>query len=179
MSWPEALAALVDDAVAEAPVRTDRRQYAALTTRWNAEVDVACFLIERGYAPLYEAVSNALATTLYDMPLVAKARLEASFLSWSVAQSDEQFMNDHVQRQRGSSSADRIDEVGRAYPTRSARTSDVAACPKCVVCQQDLRKRQHVRCLGEGCIFHRRCIDEWLLQSRFCPICRARVINDT
>ncbi|CAA0828613.1 RING/U-box superfamily protein [Striga hermonthica] len=46
----------------------------------------------------------------------------------------------------------------------------------CSICLQDLKRREYTRLLP-GCrhLFHRRCIDEWLVRQGTCPICRKDV----
>ncbi|ESQ50577.1 hypothetical protein EUTSA_v10022879mg [Eutrema salsugineum] len=46
----------------------------------------------------------------------------------------------------------------------------------CVVCLDGFRQGQWCRNLpGCGHVFHRKCVDSWLLKAATCPICRARV----
>ncbi|KAG7636620.1 RING-H2 finger protein ATL56 [Arabidopsis thaliana] len=46
----------------------------------------------------------------------------------------------------------------------------------CVVCFDGFRQGQWCRNLpGCGHVFHRKCVDTWLLKASTCPICRARV----
>ena len=142
MSWEEVLEHLASSIDTPHMSSGDRRRYLVLCMRYNAEVDVACFLIERGSSELYEAILSSLTTSLFDMPPGAKARIEASFMNWSMAQSDAQFMVDHAQRQRGSIAADRVDEIVTSYPFASATMVDLSNCPTCTICQHDLRRRK-------------------------------------
>ncbi len=156
------------------------REFLSLTMRYETDVEIACLLIECGRTALYLQISEALNGPLYDMTVRAKSQIETSYLNWATAQSEEQFMHDHDRRARGDSAADRIDEVIRKYPLRLASKSEVEECPKCVICQYPIRKRQHIRRLCEpSCVFHRACVDEWLLRSRSCPICRIERITET
>ncbi|CAN8257669.1 unnamed protein product [Cochlearia groenlandica] len=46
----------------------------------------------------------------------------------------------------------------------------------CVVCLDGFRQGQWCRNLPDcGHVFHRKCVDFWLLKSATCPICRANV----
>ncbi|KAL1195917.1 RING-H2 finger protein ATL56 [Cardamine amara subsp. amara] len=46
----------------------------------------------------------------------------------------------------------------------------------CVVCFDGFRQGQWCRNLpGCGHVFHRKCVDAWLLKASTCPICRAKV----
>ncbi|KAG2323447.1 hypothetical protein Bca52824_016660 [Brassica carinata] len=46
----------------------------------------------------------------------------------------------------------------------------------CVVCLDGFKQGQWCRNLpGCGHVFHRKCVDAWLLKAGTCPICRARV----
>ncbi|KAJ7979532.1 RING-H2 finger protein ATL56 [Quillaja saponaria] len=47
---------------------------------------------------------------------------------------------------------------------------------RCVVCLDGLRNNQWCRKLvGCGHVFHRRCVDTWLIKTAACPICRTPV----
>ncbi|XP_010548628.1 PREDICTED: RING-H2 finger protein ATL56 isoform X2 [Tarenaya hassleriana] len=49
----------------------------------------------------------------------------------------------------------------------------------CVVCLDEFRQGQWCRRLvGCGHVFHRRCVDSWLVKVAACPVCRARVRLD-
>ncbi|KAJ8750648.1 hypothetical protein K2173_015829 [Erythroxylum novogranatense] len=55
------------------------------------------------------------------------------------------------------------------------RTSDV----ECVVCLEGIRQGQWCRkLLGCGHVFHRKCVDTWLVKVPACPVCRTRVRLD-
>ncbi|KAJ4888999.1 RING-H2 finger protein ATL56 [Raphanus sativus] len=46
----------------------------------------------------------------------------------------------------------------------------------CVVCLDGFRQGQWCRNLpGCGHVFHRKCVDTWLVKAATCPVCRARV----
>lgn len=157
----------------------DLRTYQQLTMQYHVEVELACFLIERGYLNLYQRIGNALENELYDLPEGVSNRLETVYTNYSMNESNESFMNDHKKRERGDSAADRMDEIITAYPLAMATKKDIEACPKCVICQYEIRKRQHIRRLCDGCTFHRACIDQWLMEARTCPICRGTKIKAT
>ncbi|XP_038696244.1 RING-H2 finger protein ATL56-like [Tripterygium wilfordii] len=50
---------------------------------------------------------------------------------------------------------------------------------ECVVCLDGIRQGQWCRRLVNcGHVFHRKCVDAWLLKAATCPICRTRVRLD-
>ncbi|XP_050215743.1 RING-H2 finger protein ATL56-like [Mercurialis annua] len=50
----------------------------------------------------------------------------------------------------------------------------------CVVCLDGFRQGQWCRKLaGCGHVFHRKCVDNWLVKVSVCPICRSRVCDDS
>ncbi|KAF5749462.1 RING-H2 finger protein ATL56 isoform X2 [Tripterygium wilfordii] len=51
---------------------------------------------------------------------------------------------------------------------------------ECVVCLDGIRQGQWCRRLVNcGHVFHRKCVDAWLLKAATCPICRTRVQLDS
>ncbi|KAE8671054.1 putative clathrin assembly protein [Hibiscus syriacus] len=49
----------------------------------------------------------------------------------------------------------------------------------CAICLDEFNQGQWCRNLvGCGHLFHRRCLDSWLIQVTSCPICRTRVCLD-
>jgi E3 ubiquitin-protein ligase RNF38/44 len=49
----------------------------------------------------------------------------------------------------------------------------------CVVCLEEIKQGQWCRNLvGCGHVFHRKCVDAWLVKVSACPICRTRVELD-
>uniref|UniRef100_A0A803T2Y1 RING-type domain-containing protein n=1 Tax=Anolis carolinensis TaxID=28377 RepID=A0A803T2Y1_ANOCA len=48
----------------------------------------------------------------------------------------------------------------------------------CVVCLETYKPRDVVRILTCRHIFHKRCIDRWLLKRRICPICIRPIIQN-
>jgi len=45
----------------------------------------------------------------------------------------------------------------------------------CLVCQSDYKHKDSLRKLGCSHMFHRECIDPWLMKHDFCPICRKAI----
>ncbi|KAF7246529.1 hypothetical protein EYD10_07318 [Varanus komodoensis] len=48
----------------------------------------------------------------------------------------------------------------------------------CVVCLEKYKPREVVRILTCRHVFHRRCIDRWLLKRGICPICNCAIIQE-
>ncbi|KAK4872148.1 hypothetical protein RN001_016272 [Aquatica leii] len=48
---------------------------------------------------------------------------------------------------------------------------------KCVVCMYNYQEHEHLRKLQCNHKFHRKCVDEWLVKSYLCPICRTELIR--
>lgn len=157
----------------------ERLSMVRLCVQPACELELVCFLLENGAVVLYERIQNALHNELYDLPIIIRNRFENSYLKYIAEASNEAFMHDHEKRQRADSVADRLDEIIAKYPLRLATEQMVTNCPKCAICQYNIRKRQHVRRTCESCIFHRKCCDEFLLQSRTCAICRVQLITDS
>ncbi|GAV71229.1 zf-RING_2 domain-containing protein [Cephalotus follicularis] len=63
------------------------------------------------------------------------------------------------------------------YVNRTAETE--VETQECVVCLDTFQGGQWCRMLfGCGHVFHRRCVDTWLLKVSSCPVCRTRVRFD-
>lgn len=157
----------------------DRMSLVRLCVQADNEVELTCFLLEHGYVDLYEAIQTALHHQLYDLPLPIRNRFEEAYLRFIAEESNDTFVNDHKLRERGDSVADRIDEIIQKYPLQQATAEMVKNSPICPICQYQIRKRQHVRKTCGSCCYHRKCCDEFLVQSRSCAICRRLVITES
>lgn len=63
----------------------------------------------------------------------------------------------------------------------SALPRHIQSCDEdqCVVCLSDMAKGDHARALpGCGHVFHRACIDLWLLRKTTCPLCKTQARCD-
>ena len=156
-----------------------RMQLVRLCIHSNSEVELTCFLIENGYLELFQEISDGLNDRLYDLPIPIRTRIENSYLKFIEERSNETFLKDHKQRERGDSVADRIDEIIQKFPLQTATNKMLQECPKCSICQYNIKKRQHVRKTCSKCVYHRSCCDEFLIQSRTCAICRRVLITDS
>lgn len=59
-------------------------------------------------------------------------------------------------------------------PESSSNKKDANDCDiKCLVCQEEYCKGEHLRKLPCGHCFHKECVDQWLLSKDFCPYCRT------
>jgi len=59
-------------------------------------------------------------------------------------------------------------------PEKVRRKKDVNDSDvKCLVCQEEYCKGEHMRQLPCGHCFHKECVDQWLLSKDFCPYCRT------
>tara|TARA_B110001452_G_C15083966_1_gene378200 strand:+ start:127 stop:798 length:672 start_codon:yes stop_codon:yes gene_type:complete len=157
----------------------ERQLMVQMCVQPDCEVEMTCFLLEHGYVELYQEIQDSLNHRLYDLPIPIRNRFEHSYLKFIAEQSNNTFMDDHKTRERGGSAADRIDEIIQKFPLQLATKDIIKDCKKCVICQYDIRKRQHIRKTCKSCIYHRKCADEYLLQARNCAICRRIVITET
>ena len=157
----------------------DRMSLVRLCVQEDNEVELTCFLLERGYVELYSEISVSLTHRLYDLPIPIRNRMEQAYLKFISEESNDTLVEDHKKRERGDSVADRIDEIIQKYPLRIATTEMIKDCPKCAICQYKIRKRQHVRKTCESCCYHRKCCDDFLVQSRTCAICRKQLITES
>ena len=48
---------------------------------------------------------------------------------------------------------------------------------ECMVCLDMLQKGEEARCLPCCHIFHRKCIDDWLLTKWKCPLCNLNIVH--
>jgi hypothetical protein len=64
-----------------------------------------------------------------------------------------------------------------AYRVRADSSIDEEATP-CSICLEVFEAGEKVRTLPCGHVFHRDCVDEWLLrESRLCPMCKRSVVD--
>ena len=64
-------------------------------------------------------------------------------------------------------------------PESSSNKKDANDCDiKCLVCQEEYCKGEHLRKLPCGHCFHKECVDQWLLSKDFCPCCRTTLDKD-
>ncbi|PON42168.1 43kDa postsynaptic protein [Parasponia andersonii] len=91
----------------------------------------------------------------------------------------------HRRRNSGSSAGEpRHPNSAPGFSPRDLRRLPQFRCPKgieaeCVVCLDGFREGQWCRRLVDcSHVFHRRCLDTWLLKVPACPICRTRVRLD-
>lgn len=48
-------------------------------------------------------------------------------------------------------------------------------CDDCPICLDEFKCRQHCRRFDCSHVFHKKCIDKWLIKNTHCPVCRACV----
>ena len=46
---------------------------------------------------------------------------------------------------------------------------------KCIICMDEFKRRERVKLLPCGHIFHNNCIKEWLLKENTCPFCKTEI----
>lgn len=46
---------------------------------------------------------------------------------------------------------------------------------KCIICMEEFKRREKVKALPCGHIFHHNCIKEWLLKEKTCPFCKSEI----
>ncbi|XP_030456267.2 RING-H2 finger protein ATL56-like [Syzygium oleosum] len=62
------------------------------------------------------------------------------------------------------------------YPKRGAQGQQYQGCTDCAVCLDEFSQGQWCRKLvGCGHVFHRSCVDTWLVKVAACPVCRSQV----
>lgn len=67
----------------------------------------------------------------------------------------------------------------KTLPQFRFRTQNQTASSDCVVCLDAFREGQWCRKLPAcGHLFHRRCLDTWLVKLSACPICRTPVLGN-
>lgn len=157
----------------------ERMTLVRLCVQGDQEIELTCFLLENGYVDLYTELSFSLQHRLYDLPIAIRNRIENAYLKFISEESNDSLIDDHKKRERGESVADRIDEIIQKYPLVVATKKIIKDCPKCAICQYQIRTRQHVRKTCESCCYHRKCCDEFLVQSRTCAICRKQLITES
>ncbi|KAF5281105.1 hypothetical protein FQR65_LT02971 [Abscondita terminalis] len=47
---------------------------------------------------------------------------------------------------------------------------------KCIVCMYNYQENEELRILQCNHKFHRKCVDEWLVTSYLCPVCRTQLV---
>lgn len=155
-----------------------RAEFINLIKHRGLALRLSVFLLKNGYQELYTRILNGLMSGQFEFPEFVKNRLEEAFFTYLEEESNNQFMRDHEKRNRASSVERRMDEIITRYPLRLATTQHIADCPTCVICMENIRKRQHVRDLHDNCILHRKCADQWFIRNKNCPICRKVCIED-
>ncbi|KAF2316926.1 hypothetical protein GH714_006409 [Hevea brasiliensis] len=69
-----------------------------------------------------------------------------------------------------------IKDLKKLPQFKFSRRSNPEAEADCVVCLEGIRQGQWCRKLiGCGHVFHRKCVDAWLVKVSACPVCRTRV----
>ncbi|VDK18413.1 unnamed protein product [Anisakis simplex] len=62
-------------------------------------------------------------------------------------------------------------------PTRSVRLGDKELDADCPVCIDPYRTGDIVRALPCRHVFHKTCVDPWLLEHRTCPMCKSDILK--
>ncbi|VDN55194.1 unnamed protein product [Dracunculus medinensis] len=62
-------------------------------------------------------------------------------------------------------------------PTRQLRQDDKDLDSDCPVCIDPYRSGDLVRCLPCRHVFHKMCVDPWLLEHRTCPMCKSDILK--
>ena len=72
-----------------------------------------------------------------------------------------------------------LKKLSRFRFSTKSRSETGAGQSSCVVCLEDIKEGEWCRNLiGCGHVFHRKCVDSWLVKVSACPICRNRVELD-
>lgn len=91
----------------------------------------------------------------------------------------------YVQRFRFASMKDRLarqlaDAAKRAIkriPKRTVRPSDMSESNVCAVCIESYNSDDVIRELPCSHVFHKHCIDQWLIDKRVCPMCKLNILE--
>ena len=146
---------------------------------YNA-VECAAFLIGHGYEHLYPRILADLRNEEVGirMPARIKTILESSSLAVVLERSNDTLTSDRERREAPSGGwGAREAELNNTFPIVFANNRHRGDCPNCVICQEELKLRQHIRIIHDKHIFHRGCIDRYLRTNRNCPICRQEFLQ--
>jgi len=91
----------------------------------------------------------------------------------------------HVQRIRAMNAKDAWERKGEKQAKRALNSVKLVVVDEiekegekeCMVCLDTLQKGEEVRCLPCDHTFHRKCIDDWLLSRRKCPLCNLNIVQ--
>jgi len=142
---------------------------------YNGWERMAVFLVRRGYGGLSESIGARLQFEW--LPSSTVRRLEEAQLEYAVEQSDATFMDDTDARERPASPRQRSRSVDEQFPFVFANDAQRCLTPSCAICQEPIKRRQHIRILHGNCAFHKRCIDRWFEIRRSCPVCRVACVE--
>ncbi|XP_044471384.1 RING-H2 finger protein ATL56-like [Mangifera indica] len=88
------------------------------------------------------------------------------------------FMSLHCQHHSGADISDGFSPRGleKLPQFRFSKRSEVESDGECVVCLEGFKQDQWCRALVKcGHVFHKNCVDTWLVKVAACPTCRTRV----
>jgi len=143
-------------------------------------LDAVCFLIEAGYDDLYEVIYEALDNEdeyKLNMPQWVMARVEQSYMRLVTLRSNDTVLTDKTKRGKPKDMDAREKEIEENFPIIHISNKMIKETPKCVICQEEMKLREHVRNLHHHCTFHRRCIDSYLKEAQDCPVCKSTVLK--
>ncbi|ESN98896.1 hypothetical protein HELRODRAFT_162362 [Helobdella robusta] len=61
---------------------------------------------------------------------------------------------------------------------QSSKFSNIIIEKHCIICYEDYKKDDLIRLLPCFHIFHKRCVDRWLILKKTCPLCLFHVLTD-
>ena len=68
------------------------------------------------------------------------------------------------------------DKINKNLPSMRCTQEYSGEC--CTICLEDFTVGDHLRKMNCDHIFHKDCIDDWLIRNNSCPICREKAIDD-
>ena len=142
-------------------------------------VDLAVFLVKNGYDTLYMNIQScALELRRPHIGTIIVSRLERAHILSVTVESTTTFDAEEDSRNRPKDLDLRIEEVNNKFPKRCATRKQIKCDIKCVICQYNVKHKQHIRTLTCcGGVFHRKCIDKQFEFKPTCPLCRAVVLD--
>ena len=86
------------------------------------------------------------------------------------------FLPRAIRMQRNRNIKITVDMIDKHIP--EVRCTGEHSGKNCTICLEDFSIGDHIRILPCNHIYHKDCIDEWIMKENNCPICRKEVISE-